>query len=334
MLGRICVALGIAVSSVGCSIRPLPEDFSRVSTYDIVRQIRCETRQAMFDNAVNWLTSDISLSEGSVDPESRAIGIEFRDHLRPIQQLSPKLFKGMVREILAAFYDTGVADTFDLDMSEINNIDPQFDLLAPIRHGIFTMGVKGTFDRKRENERLFTISDSASGLIHLPDDYCQDPSENRNYVVGKNYIYPITGEIGMKRMVQDFVNLTLFGSLGGPASKPTGPPTLVDQLSFTTELSGTVNPTVTFTPVGSSLQLLDAAVNASVARRDLHKVTVGLAVAGPGIKLIAPLRKNLFTTMLVTAHAPTRSEQVAVEAVNQFLTLKLFQPTNVVVTPR
>jgi hypothetical protein len=327
VLGRASSgALGLAFAVASCAIHPLPEDVSGVSTYYIVRQIRCETRQAVIDNALNWLISD-----EKVDSASRAIGLEFKNG-RPIQQFSPSLFRGRVHDIIAVFYDVGVAYTFDLDMSEINNIDPQIDLLYIFHHGKFTTGIKGGFDRKRENERLFTVSDSFSGLIHLPDDYCMDSVANRNYVVSENYIYPITGRIGVKHMVQDFILLTLFGRLGGPASNMNGPPTLVDQLSFTTELSGSINPTVVFTPVGIGLHLADASLNASFDRKDLHKVTMGLAIAGAGVKLVAPLRQTLFTTQLVTAHAPTAGQQNAVEAVNQFLTLKLFQPT-VVVTP-
>jgi len=324
-------AVGIAFLLTGCAIHPLPEDVSGVPTYVIVRQIRCEARQAVIQNAIGWLTDEQNQIEGKVDPASRAIGLEFQNG-RSIQQFSPKLFKGKVHDIIAVFYNAGVAYTFDLDMSEINNLDPQIDLLNPFHGGKFTMGIKGGFDRKRENERLFTVSDSFSGLIHLPDDYCMDRVANRNYVVSENYIYPITGRIGVSRMVQDFIELTLFGSLGGPASKPNGPPTLADQLSFTTELSGSISPTVTFTPLTHGLQVADASLSASVDRKDFHKVTVGLALAGPGVKLIAPLRTTLFATPLITAHAPTAGEQNAVQAVNQFLTLKLFAPT-VIVTP-
>jgi hypothetical protein len=334
MLRRAGIAAaGFAFVLTGCAIHPLPEDVSGVPTYVIVRQIRCETRQAVIENAIHWLTSEQNQIEHKVDPASRAIGLEFYNG-RPIQEFSPNLFKGIVHDIIAAFYDAGVAYTFDLDMSEINNLDPQIDLLDPFHLGKFTMGIKGTFDRKRENERLFTVSDSFSGLIHFPDDYCMDPVANRSYVVSENYIYPITGRIGVKRMVQDFIELTLFGSLGGPASNTKGPPTLVDQLSFTTEISGTVTPTVTFTPVASGLQVMDASLTALADRKDLHKVTVGLAIAGAGVKLVAPLRQTLFTTQLVTAHAQTPGQRNAVEAVNQFLTLKLFQtqPT-VVVSP-
>jgi hypothetical protein len=53
----------------------------------------------------------------------------------------------------------------------------------------------------------------------LPDDYCIDPTANRNY----NYVVP-ENYIGVKRLIQEFVLLSLFG-LGK------GPPTLVNQLS-------------------------------------------------------------------------------------------------------
>ena len=34
---------------VGCAIHPVPEDVTGVDTLDIVKQIRCETRQALTD---------------------------------------------------------------------------------------------------------------------------------------------------------------------------------------------------------------------------------------------------------------------------------------------
>ena len=323
-------AVGVAVAVAGCAIHPLPEDLSGVSTYVIVRQIRCETRQSIINTALGWLTSE--QNQGKVDPASRQIGLEFKNRRRPIQEFSPKLFKGRVGAIIAVFYDTGVAYTFDLDMSEINNFNTQFNLLKIFQNAKLTNGLPGGIDRTRQNERLFTITDLFGGLIRLPDDYCSDPATSRNYVVAENYVYPITGRIGVEKMIQDFVLLTLFGSLGGPKDNIQGPPTLVDQLSFTTQFSGSINPIIIFSPVGLGLSLSDASLNISAVRRDLHKVTIGLAIAGPGINLIGPLRTALFTTPLVSTYASTRGEQNAVTAVNQFLTLKLFQPT-VVVTP-
>ncbi len=57
-MSRACAgALGVAFAVSGCAIHPLPEDVSGVPTYVIVRQIRCEARQAIIENAIGWLGS-------------------------------------------------------------------------------------------------------------------------------------------------------------------------------------------------------------------------------------------------------------------------------------
>ena len=105
---------GLAVAIGGCSIHPLPEDITGVSTYHIVRQIRCEARQAVIDSVIGWLTH-----EKKVSPASRAIGFEFANH-RPIEELSPSLLRGRDRDILQLFWDTGIAYNYELEMEEKN----------------------------------------------------------------------------------------------------------------------------------------------------------------------------------------------------------------------
>ena len=336
MFARLCISAAIAFIASGCAIHPLPEDVTGVPTYYIVRQIRCETRQAIINTALDWLTNPANQTSHAVDPASQAIGLQFKNG-RPIQQFSPKLFRGKVARIISVFYTTGVAYTFDLNMTETNNLDPKIDLLKPFPTSKFTMGLDGTFDRMRENDRLFTVTDSFNDLIQLPDAYCLDPVAGRNFVVPENYIYPIAGKIGIQNMIEDFINLTLFGALGGPAGSgatpPKGPPTLTDQLTFTTEISATATPTITFTPVGTGFQVSDASLTGLADRKDVHKVVVSLAIAGPGVNLVGPLRNSMFALPLVTTQPNASSgEQNAAAANNQFLTLKLFQPT-IVVSP-
>ena len=67
MYGGVCAFAAFVLA--GCAIHPLPEDVTGVDTYTIVRQIRCETRQAVIDFALRWLGSE---SEDRVDPASRA----------------------------------------------------------------------------------------------------------------------------------------------------------------------------------------------------------------------------------------------------------------------
>ncbi|UFW45792.1 MULTISPECIES: hypothetical protein [Bradyrhizobium] len=47
MSARIFAACLAAALLLGCSIHPVPEDVTGVNTYHIVRQIRCEAREAI-----------------------------------------------------------------------------------------------------------------------------------------------------------------------------------------------------------------------------------------------------------------------------------------------
>jgi hypothetical protein len=316
---RAAVA-ALCLGSTGCAIHPLPEDVTGVSTFEIVKRIRCETKQAIFDSAVGWL-----LHDPKVDPVSRAIGLEFDDRSRPMETLSPKLFKGRVRSILELFWRTGIAYNYELEMEEMNNFNTDINFLKPFRNdGKGTLGLNAHADRRRENTRIFTITDTFGKLVdELPSAYCT------NHIVEANYIYPVTGKVGMAPVIQDFVRLTIFGNLAGPKDKPDGPPTMVDQLEFETTISGSVTPRVDFSPLGNAFQLANASLTSAVSRRDLHKLTVGLAIDVGSLPRVAAVRSTYFFAPLLTARGGT-TEQAAAEAVNQALTLKLFKRTIVV----
>jgi hypothetical protein len=135
--------------------------------------------------------------------------------------------------------------------------------------------------------------------------------------------------------------MSIFGNLGAEtttaATVPKGPPTLVDALAFTTKISGSVNPTVAFSPVGKELGVTAAGVDLAASRTDLHQVVVGLALAPAGQAQLGSLRQAYFGSYaaapgalvapLLTASPATRSENAAATAVNQFLTQQLFSPT-------
>ena len=81
--------------------------------------------------------------------------------------------------------------------------------------------------------------------------------------------------------------------------------------------------------MGTGQSLPDASLSASVDRKDRHKVAMGFAIAGRGVSLVGPLS---FATPPVSLIALTAGEENTAAAVNQFLTLKIFEPT-AVVTP-
>jgi hypothetical protein len=326
------VPLAAVVWLGGCSIHPLPNDVTGISTYNIVRQIRCEARQAIFDFATDWLIRK------SNDEEARQIGIEFKEGRRRISDFNYTLFKGQVRRLVEPFFSTGIAYNFQLQMSEIDNIDPMTDLLTLNGRNVFGTPVSGNADRTRQNIRTFTVTDTFGFLIrNIPDDPVHNNDYCTGYIVGPNYMYPVAGKIGVDRMIGDFVNLSLYGGLVGvpsSASNPTtadskGPPTMVDQLQFTTTVALSATPKVTFAPVRT---FVDASLGLKFQRQDIHTVTIGLAFLDKtGIGQIAALRSTIFAPgpigQLVSARPTTDSEYAAVQAVNQLLTQQIFKPT-------
>jgi hypothetical protein len=303
----------------GCSIHPLPEDVTGVSTHDIVRRIRCEGREAVKAMIIEYLTAmahdhpDIELFEELLSKYQREPQ-SIRDfHYNLFKR--PRLMK--VYSLVKVFYDAAVAYNFDLTMTEDNNLSAEADFIRPIVNPKFTLAVTGGASRKRSNDRTFTASDTFNGLLKLPDAYCKD------HIVGPNYIYPIAGRIGIDRVMLDFVNLTLFDNLGGGsgsgggspssdvsppggtvsggAKTKAGPPTLTDKLTFTTTGSGGLNPIATFTPVGRNFQVSAASLNGFADRIDMHQVTIGLAIAPTEITDLGSLRSYLFSPARLTA---------------------------------
>jgi hypothetical protein len=317
-------AIALSFLGAGCAIHPLPEDVTGVPTYYIVRQIRCEARSAVIETAINGL---INYGTNAGDPEITRIAREFQDGTRPIATFSHKLFRNKrISDIVRAFYDTGVAYNFNLEMTEINDLGTEINFLKPFTESRLTVGVNAGFNRQRVNTRTFTVTDTFGGLIrNVGINYCHE-----KFMKTENYIYPIAGRIGIEKMVHDFINMTLFANLRGNTADGKGPPTLVDALEFTTSISGSATPSIVFSPTGMGWSLLDANLTGKASRTDLHKVTVGLAIDTGSVALVGSLRSTLFTPLLTASGGP--AEQKAAEAVNQALTSKLF--TRTIIVPR
>ena len=55
MCTRFVFAFAALSLLIGCAIHPLPEDVARVTSFDIVRQIRCDTRDTLREIVIGWL---------------------------------------------------------------------------------------------------------------------------------------------------------------------------------------------------------------------------------------------------------------------------------------
>jgi hypothetical protein len=87
---------------------------------------------------------------------------------------------------------------------------------------------------------------------------------------------------------------------GGGKTTP-GPPTLTDKLTFTTSITGGLNPVATFVPIGRNFQVSGANLNGLADRIDVHQVTIGLAIAPTEVTELGSFRSYLFSPARIAA---------------------------------
>jgi hypothetical protein len=272
----------------------MPEDVAGIGTYDIVRQIRCESRESVKEIVVGYM----GVLARAGDPAAQRFLARYEVDPEAIATFHPNLFAGKVRDTVSLFYDTGIAYSFELAMSEDNDLTTDISLLKPLTQPKFTLGISAGAKRKRSNNRQFTVTDTFSHLLTR----LNTPVRGKHYCDGQiayaNYIYPIAGRIGVDKLIKDFIELTLFGNLAGKGADPGagGLPTMVDKLTFTTVINASATPKLEFTPIGQNLQLANASVTGSAVRADVHQVAVGLAIAKGDLMALDPLRSFLFSS--------------------------------------
>jgi hypothetical protein len=258
---RILTAAVVSASLGGCAIHPLPEQVTCVDTPHIVRQIRCETREAVKSTLMDFLAS---IADGRFAGYPEGVRNPIADHLLALYAENPELmdtfnsslFPGPQyvheREAIDLLLKAGAAYTFDFDIFEDNDIGATVNLLRDITP-TFTAGINGSAKRRRSNERTFTVTDTFRFL--LANLNAAKPRNVRycdGQIVGPNYVYPITGRVGVDRTVKDFSRLLLFGGLAGKDGKAGAAPTMTDDLIFTTTVTLQGTPRVVFAPVGRS----------------------------------------------------------------------------------
>jgi hypothetical protein len=298
MLRRSVLLLAMVSVLSGCSIRPLPEDISGVDTYHIVRRIRCEARDYLRHAIIVWLDD---MADRTGDPLPRGLALQYRNDPDAFVRFHSRLFPGpryaQVRRLIDLFYDAGIAYNFDLTMSEDNDLAGDVNFLKPLTRPKFTLGISAGAKRKRTNNRLFTVTDTFSFLVTKLDVPGSSPRYCDDQIVQENYIYPITGRIGIGKLIRSFIELTAFANLAGKDARPGGggAPTMADKLTFVTTINASATPRVEFAPLGEAFQLANASLTGSAVRTDMHQVTIGLAIDPGALVHLDPLRSFLFS---------------------------------------
>ena len=286
MYMRGLAALAAASLIGGCAIHPVPEDVTGIDTAGIVKQIRCETRDA----ARRLILEQLTYMAGRNDQTAQGLLASYtEDQDRMVDFDADRLFPGIFyrksRNLFTLINAGAAAYTFELTMNETNNLGSTANLLGPWANRL-NLGLTGNANRIRQNVRTFTVTDKFNFLLK---DLNSLSFRGRRYCDGHvalrpNYIYPIAGKIGMYNTVYTFFTMSIFDGLAPKSAAPgaEGAPSMAEDLTFTTQFDLLATPKVTFAPIKTSFQAVDASVTGYLARRDVHRVTVGLALEPKG----------------------------------------------------
>jgi hypothetical protein len=245
-----CLVVGGVLG--GCSIHPIPDDVSTHTTPQIVNNIRCEVKEQ-----VRLRLQE--LIDESAHPQVRQIRAE--RVLRPAELATLKRFAPEIATKITKYQTMTIAYSFEFDIKERNHNHAGATLSWPLSNpsGTFNLGAKGTANFNRDARRTFAITDSFDELELLK---CRDAT-----IQAQNFVYPITGSIGARNIIDAYLELGKAGATG-----EAGP--FRDEISFTTEIGGDITPTLTLAPVPNKFRVIDAHGSFEANRRDFHKVTI------------------------------------------------------------
>src|SRR5262245_15543005 len=244
-LAAVVFALG------GCSIHPIPDDVSQYSTEDIVLNVRCEAKMGVRQEILEGLHK-----AGLYDIIPDTV-LANRKDFETIRRRDPKLAKKF-----EAYGESVIAYDFDFMINENNDKSGAVTFQIPFVNagGNFTLGVDGGVNKERKGHRKFKTVEKFKDLVKLRCDDWVQPE--------RNIVYPLTGSVGIDRIMSTFIAISEIGGGQGVFS---------DVITFTTEFKGSIKPTLVLAPVVDQFRVVGANADFTAKRKDIHEVTISLA---------------------------------------------------------
>ena len=236
----------------GCSLYPIPDDVSPFSTEQIARFGRCEMRSAILAH-INGGTIPSAFIEDEIRGQIKAAKKREKEKKR----LSDPELRLLRLAKVAVVY------SFDFNITEHNRTAADAGFRLPwLTSNVVDVGATGALDLTRQGTRVFGAEFSWEDLIN-DTKLCAEPWRRPG-----NFVYPLTGSIGVGRVVETFIDID---EQGGAKDN------FVDTLTFTTLASGGADATVKLEPVQNQFRLVSGTAGATASRQDIHKLTLSLA---------------------------------------------------------
>ena len=165
------------------------------------------------------------------------------------------------------FFGHQMAYSFKFNIKETDVATPTGSYKFPIHLGSMTVSLSGGDTKDRESERNVKLVASFGDLNDLD---CLNAAPDTRGL--RTFHFPIKGSIGVEEVITQY--LRLYDSPKGKFAKDAAA-AYTDSITFTTTLTGSVNPQITITPTPLTQVVLG--VTGGPTRKDLHNVIISLS---------------------------------------------------------
>lgn len=246
-------------------MHPIPDDISHYDTAEIVWNVRCEAKETVKQRIDEVLDEEPELR--GIDPEK----VLKPQNFALISRVDPDLALKFQN-----YMDSAIAYDFEFTINEQNNKVASVGFLVPfLSGGTLGAGAGAELHKSRTGERRFKTAEKFRELVKLDCDGFRKPDGN--------IVYPLTGSIGMARIMNTFINLAEMG--GGKDS-------FTDTLTFETRFVGNTGAILGLDAVPNQFRVVAAKADLDAERRDVHKLTVSLAFPLDDLRLDADDRSS------------------------------------------
>jgi hypothetical protein len=249
-----------------------------VSFYDtaeIVRNVRCEAKGAVRRRIDEALDKHYALRD--IPPDN----VLEPDFFRQVRRVDPKL-----AATFRNYMNSAIAYDFEFLIEEDNNASASAGFFVPLfGEGEVGAGAGGSVGKSRAGERRFKTAETFGDLVKLKCPLDFEPPR-------KNLLYPMTGSIGIAKIMNTFIDLSEMGG---------GQDDFTDKITFATTVSGGANGTLVLLPITDQFRLVKADAAIDAKRIDRHNLIVSLKFPSED------LRGKSFDSVAIGAHSKVRA---------------------------
>jgi len=267
---RKCSLLPIfmgAAFAQGCSVYPMPEDYSGATGVEITNLTRCQIGDGVKERIIALLESDRFKSQLAYESKT---GEQFAGWLKEdperFRTMNWASLKGSAGYAMNFYKNTAVSIDYSLEGSENNKIGVDGTLLRVLKKGSNTFGFGGSNDRTRTLKSQWRSFDTFSSLILRPKKDCEKAPKVANL------LYPSAGLTKVATIVERF---TALNEEQNAASKDdVGLASLSDTITYITKTGGNFKPTFRLPGSTNDLIATELAPSIDMSRQDTHVITV------------------------------------------------------------